>query len=90
PNMHYYAKMISGGKYPAPFSLDPTYGPNFPDSGFDIKVNKEVAEMVKNLSRLKYGRDVKLVEEEIAQRAELSVAPGSQTNPGGTPALTLK
>ncbi|MCC7290201.1 type IV secretion system DNA-binding domain-containing protein, partial [bacterium] len=42
PNMHYYAKMISGGKYPAPFSLDPTYGPNFPDSGFDIKVNKEV------------------------------------------------
>lgn len=78
PNMHYYVKMISGGKYPSPFSLDPTYGPNFPDSGFDIPVNKEVARLIKDLSRTKYGRDVNLVQEEISQRAELAVQPGAQ------------
>lgn len=90
PNLHYYVKLISGGKYPMPFSLDPSYGPQYPDSGFDIPVNKEVAEMIKNLSRLKYGKDVKLVEEEINQRSELAVTPGAQTNAGGTPPLTLK
>lgn len=89
-NMHYYVKLISGGKYPPPFSLDPTYGPAYPDSGFDIPKNKEVADLVKKLSRLKYGRDVKIVEEEIAQRSELSVPEGAQANAGGAPALTLK
>lgn len=89
-NMHYYVKLISGGKYPPPFSLDPTYGPQFPDSGFDIPKNKEVSDLIKKLSRLKYGRDVKIVEEEINQRSELSVPEGSQTNAGGAPALTLK
>lgn len=73
PNMHYYMKMISRGSYPAPFSLDPTYGKHFPDSGFDIPVNKDVAELVKQLSRIRYGRDAKMVEEEIRKRAELEV-----------------
>jgi hypothetical protein len=89
-NMHYFVKLISGGKYPSPFSLDPTYGPAFPDSGFDIPKNKEVSDLIKKLSRLKYGKDVKLVEEEINQRSNLSVPEGSQTSPGGAPSLTLK
>ncbi|MCK9368897.1 type IV secretion system DNA-binding domain-containing protein [Candidatus Dojkabacteria bacterium] len=88
PNMHYYVKMISGGKYPSPFSLDPTYGSAFPKSGFDIPVNKEVSALIRNLSRLKYGKDVKLVEEEINQRAELSIPQsGSGRDVSG---LTLK
>lgn len=91
PNMHYYCKMIVGGKYPSPFSLDPTYGKDFPESGFDIPVNKEVAELAKKLSRLKYGKDVKLVEEEMNQRAELGVNSAPQSASGqGIPPLTLK
>lgn len=89
PNMHYYAKLIVDGKYPSPFSLDTTYGPHFPESGFDIPKNKEVADLIKQLSRLKYGRDVKLVQEEIGRRAELAVIP--EPNKGaGLPPLPLK
>ncbi len=73
PNMHYYVKMISGGSYPSPFSLDPTYGKYFPESGFDIPVNKEVADLIVQLSKVRYGRDVKVVEEQIRKRAELEV-----------------
>jgi hypothetical protein len=91
PNLHWYVKMICDGKYPSPFSLDSSYGPNYPQSGFDLPVNKDIAKKIKELSRLKYGRDVKLVSEEINQRSSLSVVPGT---PGEkkdeSPSLNLK
>jgi hypothetical protein len=70
-NVHYYLKMISDGSYPTPFSLEPGFGPKYADSGFDLPVNREVADMIKQLSRLKYGREVAVVEEEISKRADL-------------------
>ncbi len=90
-NIHYYLKLITDGKYSSPFSLEPGFGPQFPNSGFDIPVNKEVAELIKKISRLKYGRDVELVNEEMTKRAELAYQPGSNSdNKTNPPPLQLK
>ena len=35
----------------------------------------EIATLIKKLSRLKYGRDVNIVQEEISKRADLAVEP---------------
>ena len=71
PNIHWYVKMLVDGKYPTPFSLDTRYGPKYPESGFDIPVYEKSAELIKEISRFKYGRDVKLVTEEINKRSKL-------------------
>lgn len=64
---HSYIKTIVKGEPVIPFSLDMTK-----DLG-KIKAmeSERVAEIIKEMSRLKYGRDVKLVEAEIARRAKL-------------------
>lgn len=64
---HCYVRTIVGGEPVLPFSLDTTK---------DIEAERRmrdprVAELVKELSRLKYGRNVQVVEAEIAQRARL-------------------
>jgi len=68
---HYYVKMLNDGSYPSPFSLDTTYGPKYPKSGFDMKVNTDVSAIIKKMSRLKYGRDVNVVNMDINRRADL-------------------
>ena len=62
-----YIKTIVDGEPVQPFSMD-MYK--------DIKAeralrNDKLAEAIKQLSRLKYGRDVRLVESEIAERSQL-------------------
>ena len=62
-----YTKTIVRGEPVAPFSMDLTR---------DLEkerqmANPRVAELIRELSRLKYGRDAKEVEAEIAQRARL-------------------
>jgi hypothetical protein len=62
-----YIKTIVNNEPVTPFSMDVTK---------DLKAerglyNPKLAEAIKQLSRLKYGRDVKLVESEIGQRAKL-------------------
>jgi hypothetical protein len=68
---HYYVKMLNNGTYPSPFSLDTRYGPNFPESGFDMKSNAEVTRIIKEMSRLRYGRDVNIVNMDINRRSDL-------------------
>ena len=85
PNVHAYLKMITDGKYSTPFSLNPSFGPKFPDSGFDIPVNEDVGQLVRKLSRLKYGRDVNLVQEEINSRADLAIKPGAMADTKSSP-----
>ncbi|KKR06440.1 MAG: hypothetical protein UT34_C0001G0481 [candidate division WS6 bacterium GW2011_GWF2_39_15] len=89
-NLHWYVKLICDGKYPSPFSLDSSYGPNYPQSGFELPVNKEISKKIKDLSRLKYGRDVKVVEQEINQRADLATPEGASAGGDGAPPLTLR
>jgi hypothetical protein len=64
---HAYVKTIVGNEPVPPFSMDTTK---------DLikekeKENSKVAEIIKEMSRLKYGHDLRLVEAEIARRAKL-------------------
>jgi len=62
-----YMKTLVGGEPVQPFSLDTTK-----DIAQEKALeNPRVMELVKELSRLKYGRDVNVIEAEIAQRAKL-------------------
>jgi hypothetical protein len=58
--------MLVDGEYPKPFSAKIPYDPErFPK-------NKKVGKLVRELSRLRYGRDRQLVEDEINKRANLT------------------
>jgi hypothetical protein len=64
-----YLKLLVDGEYPPPFSMY-THLKNLP---FGVPpADLQLAETIKELSRLKYGRDREIVETEIIQRAELS------------------
>lgn len=67
----WYVKLLTDGSYPSPFSLNSGYGPDFPDSGFDLSVNKEMSGTIKEISRRKYGRDINVVAEDIRVRSQL-------------------
>jgi hypothetical protein len=85
---HYYAKMLTDGDYPGPFSLNTTYGKRFPMSGYDMPVNEEVVALIKNMSRTKYGRDVNVVNADINRRADLDKPQEeSQQKAGGFPPM---
>lgn len=62
-----YVKTIVKGEPVTPFSMDLTR-----DMGEEKKLaNPRVAELIRELSRLKFGKDVLLVEAEISKRAKL-------------------
>jgi hypothetical protein len=84
---HYYVKMLNDGSYPSPFSLDTTYGSKYPKSGFDMNVNQEVAGIIKKMSRLKYGRDVNVVNMDIGRRADLDRKEEKPEMPSGFPPI---
>lgn len=67
----YYTKLLVDSSYPSPFSLNTLYGSKYPESGFDIPVNKEVGDIVKQISRMKYGRDLEVVNDDIRTRSQL-------------------
>jgi hypothetical protein len=64
---HAYAKTIVNNEPVPPFSIDLTKD----ISKVKAAENERVAEIIKEMSRLKYGRDAKLVEAEIIRRAKL-------------------
>ncbi len=63
----YMKTTVGGGEPVTPFSLDTV--PNFTEQA-KLK-NPRVSQLVKELSRLKYGRDVHMIEAEVSQRARL-------------------
>lgn len=62
-----YMKSIVHGEPVSPFSLDTTKDMAQEKAAENLRV----AELIKELSRLKYGRDVNQIEAEISQRARL-------------------
>lgn len=62
-----YIKTIYAGEPLPPFSMDLTKDME----AMQKSANPRVAEMIKQLSRLKFGRDREMVEAEIAERAKL-------------------
>jgi len=64
---HVYIKTIVNNEPVPPFSMD-----LYKDISKERKsMNAKVAQIIKDMSRLKYGRDAKLVEAEIIRRAKL-------------------
>jgi type IV secretory pathway TraG/TraD family ATPase VirD4 len=64
---HTYAKTIVRNEPVPPFSMDMTK-----DMALEKQMrNPKLAEIIIEMSRLKYGRDVRLVEADVAQRAKL-------------------
>lgn len=64
---HAYVKTIVNNEPVPPFSLDLTKDMNLQKA----QENLRVSEIIKEMSRLKYGRDMRLVEAEITRRAKL-------------------
>jgi hypothetical protein len=76
-NYNIYMKMLVDGEYPSPFSAKVPYDPEkFP------KYDK-VGEMVRELSRLRYGRDRGMVEAEITRRSEMNMGGEEDAKPAG-------
>lgn len=63
PKYHWYSKIIIDTNPSKPFLI----GHPAPEEG-----NSELAKSIKELSRLKYGRDREIVEEEILERTQLA------------------
>jgi hypothetical protein len=78
---HYYVKLLTNGSYPSPFSMETLYGPEYPDSGFDLPVNKEIGRIIKEISRRKYGRDLAVVNDDIRSRSQLDRVEEKQEKP---------
>jgi len=64
---HAYIKTIVNGEPAVPFSLDTTKDMN----KWKAMLNPKIGQAIKQLSRLKYGRDAATVEVDINQRAKL-------------------
>ncbi len=64
---HVYIKTLVNLEPVPPFSMDMTMDLD----KIEIAKNRKVAEIVREMSRLKYGRDMRLVETEIVRRAKL-------------------
>jgi len=87
---HYYVKMLTNGSYPGPFSLNALYGDRYPMSGFDMPVNEDVVDLIKRMSRTKYGRSVTVVNEDIKRRADLDTpSKAPEQSPGGFPSMSF-
>jgi len=67
PEYSFYTKMLIDGKASKPFSMS-AYPP--------AKGNKQLADAIKQLARLKFGRDRGIVEAEILERTKLGVGEG--------------
>jgi hypothetical protein len=64
---HCYIKTIVSNEPAPPFSMDVTKDM----AKQKAMMNPKVAEIIKEMSRLRYGRDVRLVEQEVSRRAKL-------------------
>jgi len=65
-NYHCFSKLLVDGQSTKPFNIN-TYPPT--------EGNHEQAKLIKELSRLKYGRDAKLIHKEILERTQIAEPP---------------
>ncbi len=70
-NFNYYTKLLCDGKYPSPFSMETSFQPLNTDSEFNLPTYPKLTPVIKNMSRMRYGRDLNSVSEEIIQRGDL-------------------
>lgn len=80
PNGNAFVQLLVDGKYPPPFSIN-TY---FWESPYDMiprEGNDKLGDLIRNISRLKFGRDRELVESEIKQRGNVKVEADNKSVP---------
>ena len=65
-NYNYFGKLLLNGKSTAPFNLSAP----FPTEG-----STDIVEPIKELSRLKYGRDRDVIEQEVTERSAVAKTP---------------
>lgn len=70
PNHTFYVKLLCGGEYPSPFSMEAAVYPFWPTSQFKMAEFPKLKPIIKNMSRMKYGKDADIVAEEIVQRGD--------------------
>ncbi|PIR03464.1 MAG: hypothetical protein COV60_00180 [Candidatus Magasanikbacteria bacterium CG11_big_fil_rev_8_21_14_0_20_43_7] len=78
PEYSFYTKLLIDGKASKPFSMN-AYPPE--------KGNRELAGAIKQLARLKFGRDRAIVEAEILERTQLAAGAGQAKNDMIEPSL---
>ncbi len=68
PNLSFFAKILVDGKPATPFTVSAIYG----ESPYDMysTPNSQLADIVRQVSRLKYGKDKNIVENEIKLRGK--------------------
>lgn len=83
PLGHAYVRLLVNGQPSYPFSMTTDW-----EMMKSASRNKETAESIIELSRLKYGRDRNIVEAEINQRSGLDKTPTTLPEPEKKPAVT--
>ncbi len=71
PNFNFYVKLLCGGQYPSPFSIETATYPFNKNSNFSMATYPKLTPIIENMSRMRYGRDVNIVSEEIVRRGDL-------------------
>lgn len=85
PNINCYVKMLVNGVVTSPFSMNTYF-----DADSRYPKHPKVAELVKKLSRLKYGKPVSIVNDEIEKRMrKYNAKPKRDTSPIGAPPLSF-
>lgn len=82
-NINAYIKMLVHGEYPPPFSMSTWFNPDKVTGRYPV--DKKTSEMIRQLSRLRYGRDKELVESEMNQRGAEDEAPTANLVPPPAP-----
>lgn len=82
PNMHAYVKLLVGGKYPPPFSLYTLWDSPFTQAQLGGG-SQEIANTIKEISRLRFGRDREIVEAEIKDRYKFEKKVEKKPGAGG-------
>lgn len=72
-NANAYIKLLVKGEYPPSFSVSTLYDSLNPTviAGMNFPKNEKVYKMIKEISRLRYGKDRKLIESEIQERGKM-------------------
>lgn len=72
-NFNAYIKLLVNGEYPPPFSMSTFYDSVKPTiiAGTEYPVNERTFRNIKELSRLRYGRDRNAVDQEIQGRGRM-------------------
>ena len=78
PNFNFYVKLLCHGEYYSPFSMETAEYPFDPKGSFSMAQYPKLRPIIENMSRMRYGRDVNIVSEEISRRGDFKRSDGDE------------